>query len=343
MKLFFRPLPLLMLLMLCISSGFAQSGSLFADDSPLAITLETDLEAYIGHRRDKTEPDDEDYTQDALLIYPLPDGSDAIVELNIEMRGNFRRFTDFCEIPPIKLDFKRKKSPPVGVFEDQNKLKLVTLCHDEENLIREYMAYKAYHHITPVSYKVRLVDITYVDTKGNMEPIVQKGFLIESDKALAERIGAKDELELPEETHLTPSQIERQSLTHLYLFEALVGNTDWDISLPKNIRFIDPGDGSAPIAVGYDFDWSKIVDAPYSNAAGLERQKIRPLCLTEAEIDSAMALFERKRKGLIQLYKDCPYLSPATKRACIETLKNFYAILKDEDKVRTAFTAACEP
>jgi hypothetical protein len=71
-----------------------------------------------------------------------------------------------CRDPPLRLDFD--EATPLGtVFDGQNKLKLVTHCRDsdsyEQNLLEEYLAYRFYNLLTPISLGVQLAEITYLD------------------------------------------------------------------------------------------------------------------------------------------------------------------------------------
>ncbi len=70
-------------------------------------------------------------------------------------------------------------------------MKLVAHCQNdrsfEEYVQREYLIYKMYQHITPISFNVRLCRITYVDENKPKQQNIHYGFLIESIKDVAKR------------------------------------------------------------------------------------------------------------------------------------------------------------
>ena len=67
----------------------------------------------------------------------------------------------------LRLNFVKSKTKDT-VFAGQDKLKLVTHCHDSDraqaNILQEYSAYKMFSVISDVGYKVRLVQVSYSDT-----------------------------------------------------------------------------------------------------------------------------------------------------------------------------------
>ena len=109
---------------------------------------------------------------------PIPGkGQTVEADAGIRTRGQFRR--DICDIQPIKL--KLKKGYRDGLFEDQKTLKLVNQCKSTDPVaaLKEYYVYRAYQLFTDLSFKVRLLKLTMVDSKGTMEPVEQWAFLIE--------------------------------------------------------------------------------------------------------------------------------------------------------------------
>jgi len=94
------------------------------------------------------------------------------------------------------------------VFEGQDKLKLVTPCHDsrgsyQEYVLKEYLVYKTLGILTPVANRVRLVEITYEDIEDDYDTRTTIAFLIESAEQMAARNGA----DLEEWTQLHPAGV----------------------------------------------------------------------------------------------------------------------------------------
>lgn len=129
----------------------------------------------------------------------------------------------------------------------------------EQYVLREYAAYRAYNALTPVSFRVRLARIRYVDTGGKLEPFTRAAFFLESEAALAQRHGGSivDEQGARKE-HLEPAERDLHAL-----FEYMIGNTDWSISALHNIRLVRVPPVSL-FAVPYDLAWAGVVDTRYA-------------------------------------------------------------------------------
>jgi len=120
--------------------------------------------------------------------------------IKVQARGNSRK--RICHSPPLRINFSRSRVQNT-LFEGLNKLKLVTQCEITDastlNLLEEYAAYKIFNLISDISYKTRLLEITYVDTASaktkNKKELdsrhTQYAFLIESESSLAQRLGGR--------------------------------------------------------------------------------------------------------------------------------------------------------
>ncbi len=311
---------------------FGQS-SLFDKEDPLQLKLIVDVERIL------TERGEDRKALDAMLIQNVGTSNELSCTLDVSVRGNFRRNPQNCGFPPLKLDFFRKKDPPGGAFSGQNKLKLVTHCEDSDHVLLEYMVYKLYNLISPNSYKVRLAEVTYQDAKGVHPLITEKAFFIEDDDEMAHRIGG---VGLVSDT-IYPADANREALTSLYLFNCMIGNLDWNIPFLKNLKVVDMGEASAPIVVPYDFDFSEMVDAPYTKiyVSGLDRQVIRDICRNEEEVERAWKFFMELKKPIFDLYKKAKDLDPILKRRSIYTLKDFYKKIKKLPDLQQDFRKGC--
>jgi hypothetical protein len=142
------------------------------------------------------------------------------------VRGHSRR--ELCDLPPLKLDFRRDEVPGT-VFEGQNKLKLVTHCLERRSnrryLEQEYATYRALNALTDHSFRVRMLEVRYVDTEGRRRPMGRRAFLIEDDSRVAARLGYREsELDKAPTGSLEPGAI-----TVYGLFQFMIGNTDWSL------------------------------------------------------------------------------------------------------------------
>lgn len=223
----------------------------------LEISIETDLAELIGNRRT------EDYLP-ATFNFEDADGQVYTQEIKVKPRGRFRRRA--CNFPPVMLNFSKGTLREQGYAPEYDKLKLVTHCIDDKSdskdqVIREYLAYKLYNELTEQSYRVQLARITYIDSKGELSKIKRYGFLIEDTDEMAHRLGGEE----CEDCHnLASSRLDLVAENRLAVFQYMIGNTDWDISMIRNVKLVKPIGGGPAIPVPYDFDFAGMVEAPYA-------------------------------------------------------------------------------
>jgi len=149
------------------------------DDSVINVQLTTDIRDL---RNDKTK-------LAWLPAHIVMSFSDTLVideNISIEPRGIYRKAN--CDLAALMLDFNTNTSP---LLSNLKKLKLVGGCHDnfssEVLLLKEYLIYKIYNILSPMSYRVRLLHVTYNDSRQKMKSYTQYAFLIEDMKDVASR------------------------------------------------------------------------------------------------------------------------------------------------------------
>lgn len=166
---------------------------LFASDVPLVLRLEAPFGTLIS------QADDDPQWFEGTMTLSEPGGPDRVFAIEVKARGQFRRKSGECDFPTFWINLK--KSEVAGtVFENQNKLKVVSHCRENENfydryLHREYLAYKTYNLLTEASFRVRLARIDYVYTDRRGRTATRPAFLIEDAELLAQRLGAVVERE----------------------------------------------------------------------------------------------------------------------------------------------------
>lgn len=152
---------------------------LFESDDILYITLTFDITEL---KRTKSKGE----YHDAVLQVQENDVNTVNENIQIKARGNYRR--NNCSFPPIQFNFKRDST---SIGEQLNKVKLVTHCmytNKYENFVlREYLAYKIFNVLSDYSFKVRLVNISYVDTGAKKKKFQRFAFLIEPIDFLVKR------------------------------------------------------------------------------------------------------------------------------------------------------------
>ncbi|MFI5133571.1 MAG: hypothetical protein ACHQEB_04505 [Chitinophagales bacterium] len=330
---------LLSLLLLAFSlKTFSQvkkvdSSSLFKDDRTIQITLASDYKKLLADKLKMTE-------QPATLTLRLPDSSSFTGDIGIRARGITRKQS--CHMPPLMLNFKTANS---GGLSSLHKLKLVVGCgpsaDNERLLLKEYLAYKIYNLMTEMSFRVRLVNITYEDTKGKMKAYTQYGFLIEDEGAMAKRNKCK---EVKNDGFNTEST-QRKQMTLVALFEYLIGNSDWSVPNYHNVKLIRSKDApeSRPYVVPYDFDYSGIVNAYY--AVPLEDQEnksvtdreYRGFPRTMDELQETIALFVKQKENIKNLIMNFEPLNSKTRKEVMDYLEDFFKTINDKTDVETIF------
>lgn len=315
---------------------FSYSQLLFEAEEPLEMTLSVDITAIQGDRGSRPS------YHKAHLVYLTPAGEKAEADLKVKARGAYRLDPYICDFPPLRFNFDKDDNLPAP-FTGQNKLKVVTHCHEDQYIFREYYLYKAYNLFTEKSFRVRLAKITYEDSKGVEPTVTRWAFFIESEKAMAARNGGTS---LNEDIVLQSDDVDREKLTLCHMFNYMIANRDFRVSEYQNLKIITNG-SEFPVVVPYDFDWSGMVDAPYTKRKGNtkpsyeERQIFRPLCRSEEEFQAMIAEFEAKKEAIEGLYKDSPYLTSAQKKESLKYYKKFYKQLGKGKTMEEVFLAAC--
>ncbi|MBC6993583.1 hypothetical protein QWY85_02375 [Neolewinella lacunae] len=251
--------PLLLTALFSLLPLLASATSIFdllyqgGDDAARKVTLTVAMDSILA----KSPLD-----QTATFQFTDAQGQVQNWDLKVSIRGKFRR--NRCEFAPLKFNFSKKDLKAAGLT-NFDKYKLVTPCTDDaqaEGLItKEYLAYRAYNLLSPYSFRVQLLEITYVDANGRHPKRTETAFLIEDIDELAARHNAEEvenALGLPAEAYDPTAEA-----THA-LFQYLVGNGDWSLPLSRNLKVLRLPNGKlAP--VGYDFDFTGWVGAPYAS------------------------------------------------------------------------------
>ncbi len=293
-------------------------------DGVLDITIETDLTELIHNRRR------DDY-QPAVLTYKNKDGSMARQNIEVVPRGKYRR--RICDFPPVKIKFSKKELLAAGL-KKHNNLKLSTHCLEDKNagnynVFKEYLTYKFYNELTPKSFRVQLVRITYVDALKQMSKIKRYGFIIEDDEELAERLGGT----LCDQINPGAETVSDFDETLMAVFEYMIGNEDWNMAMVRNLKMIEPGEGSKIIPVAYDFDFSGVVNASYAvpiSELGQRHIKDRDYLGFEAEPAVMEQVFAhmREKKAIIYHTLSQFKLLPEQERLKIKDyLESFYQVI----------------
>ena len=304
---------------------------LFADDASIAFTLTAPFGRLV--RNAKTSTDPVPATLTLAGGQPMP--------LQIAPRGFTRRTQGFCAFPPIRLNFDREAVEGT-LFEGQNKLKLVTHCKSvasyEQLYVKEYLVYRLYNLLTPVSFRVRPAQVTYHDDGGRGADITRFAFLVESQGDMARRNGLTPYETQPGQTAST--RLDPGTITLLALFQYVVGNLDWDpVTGPPgdecchNSKLLAREGAASLIPVPYDFDFTGIVDAPYATppdniaVPNVRKRYYRGYCRDHDRLPAAIATLRQQRGAMTALIAGETRLDDGNRRGMQAYLDESFRIL----------------
>jgi len=343
---FRKSLIVIVLLLAAANAAASEPDPLFQDDSLIDVTITAPMKALLGHR-----PDEEYLT--GALSYTEADGSIVEFDIGIRTRGNFRRQSRVCPFPPLRLNINKSQAKG-SLFHKQNKLKLVAHCRDnseryEQNLIREYLAYRILNTLTDISYRVRLARVTYVDSERNDEDRVRYAFFIEHKSRLSKRLGLAE---------ISTSGIKVADLEGPYsdltsLFQFMIGNTDFSPvagaegeDCCHNTTLLG-NEGEAIYAIPYDFDMSGLVDAPYAEPNPRFRIKrvtqrlYRGRCAYNDNLQTSIQLFQDNRDAIYELIGQQKQLEDSTRKKVSKFVDRFYDVLDNPKKVQREISSRC--
>lgn len=319
------------------------SSPLFDDDSVIEIRLSGPLRTLARNKKsaERTE-------------YPFVlsvDGQD--IPVDVRVRGKSRIIV--CGFPPLRLRF-RDKNANQTVFAGQDKLKLVTHCKSnrrasENNLLEEYTAYRIFNLISDAGYRVRLLRIHYADTDGDLKHLDRPyyGFLIESDRELAARIGG----EVSTIGGVPYARLNDLQTSLVYVFNYLIGNTDWSFirgagedACCHNAHLIEKNGGLFPVP--YDFDFSGFVNASYakpSSIVGTKRvtQRVyRGYCkLPMDRVAPALEKITELREPIMALVEQSPVAGNEDTESRVRYIAHFFEEAEDPAKLLKQFDGDC--
>ena len=237
--------------------------------------------------------------------------------------------------PQLKLRLKKRDASNT-IFSDNRILKLVLPCKNErdknDNILKEFIAYKIYEIISPFYFKTRRLEINYTDQKRkNQKNFNLIGFFIEDDDKVAKRFDSKII-----KRKISPLAMDDFNSVNLSFFNFLIGNTDFSSAHQHNGKLLFYEKKIIPIP--YDFDLTGWVKPKYGsgitnrlgysfeerNYIGFKREKsiyskVRNHYLTLKEkILKTVELYESEFE-----YKKSYYLM-------MNYLREFYEILEND-------------
>jgi hypothetical protein len=297
---------------------------LFDQRHPMDITLTFNLKEFQRKKyRDEYLP--------VEFTYQINDTVRLVKSMRIKPRGDFRR--DFCQLAPFWLNIRQAEVKNQHL-QETTKIKIVTHCGNSseylENVLKEYLVYRIYNLLTEVSFRVRLINMTYVDT-GRKERITRGwAFMIEPEEMLAGRNHAlvikKDDLGM--------RLMDPEAFDLMALFMYMIGNSDYSVAGRHNVKILGlEGFGSRGYTpVPYDFDYCGLVDASYATPGenlGIKSVKDRyflGLCREDDDYLEAMEKINDHREEILQLVGGFEYLGERERSEIIHYLESYFTM-----------------
>lgn len=323
-----------------ISDTIPTDISIFDDDTPLKITLKYDISAFIKNKK-KGE-----YIDAELTVY-YNETNSVTKDIRLKARGNFRR--GHCFFPPIHLNFKTDKIVNEEL-KGTKKIKLVTHCSNakssEINIEKEFLVYKIYNVLSDKSFRVRLLDISYIDTGKKQKNYRNTGFLIEPVDLVAKRQNAV----LIEPEVVRGEDVVEDDADRVALFQYMIANTDWRIKGGHNNKYIKDmavvSDKVIPIP--YDFDFSGFVGTSYSHPQSWtsiksvkEREYLGYCRNDDAQYLKTIELFLEKKDEILTVISTFEYLGEKEKKSLTGFIEGFYNELNKPERFVSILKNQC--
>ena len=315
------------------------SADIFEAEDPMKITLTLDLKKY----------QKEKFKGEYMPVHFLYEFNDTLFlekEMRLKARGVFRR--SHCNLAPFWLNIRKTDVENVHL-QDVKRFKVVTNCMGskayDEYVLKEYLAYKIYNIISPVSFRVRLIRMKYVDTGRKNKVTEGWAFLIEPEGMLAERLGGlvvkKDDLSI---ALMKPGDMDLAAM-----FMYMIGNCDYSITGRHNMKIMGmPGFGTVGYTpVPYDFDYSGLVNASYAipgENLGItsvtERYYLGP-CREDEAYMVAIEHINQHREEILRKVNDFEYLAEEDKKSVVKYLEDYFAVAGTDHQLKYSLQKTC--
>lgn len=330
---------LLLCFFLISQPAFAQKTAIdkfdfFKEDAILDVTMEAYWSKLIKQKNKIGQ------ITPARFITKLPDSSLVNEPLNLVVRGHFRR--EYCFVPPLKLVFKKTDTSRMHPLKS---IKLVSTCRLNSSyhqyLLKEYLVYKMYNLLTDKSFRVRLFNINYKDSSEKKDQFSGHAFLIEDVKDMGKRNNCIEWTK----GKIFSESTDRKQMTLVAIFEYMIGNTDWSVPAPHNIKLVQVKEDatSRPFAVPYDFDYSGLVNTDYAvpdplmNTETVTQRVYRGFARTPEELNEALDLFKKQKDNIYALVNNFGLLSTGSKKSMINYLDDFFELINKPKEVKSVF------
>jgi len=312
---------------------------LFSAEEPLYLTLKFDVKALKKKRH-------QDVYHDAEMTNVLSDDFQVTNSVQVKARGNLRR--DLCTLPPLSLNIGNS-GIKTDSLQDVIRMKMEVRCKNaaqyEPYVLREYLAYKIYNIISPLSYRVRLVRLTIINTGKNNEVTEDWAFLQEPDELMTLRLDGK----MIKNDELSMSRVNPEVFNSLSMFQYMIGNGNYSVTgrYNLNILALNSGNPSGFLPVPYDFDFSGLVNTDYaipSEALGtssIQERYYLGLCRPKQVHEETIQELAQFEDEIMEYIKDFEYLDDKEKVDMIEYLDSYFKESRESWFIDRKITPTC--
>jgi hypothetical protein len=204
-----------------------------------------------------------------------------------------------------------------------------------QTILREYLIYKLFNIITEKSFRVRLVNMNYIDSEDNVKPFTRYAFLIEDIEVLASRNNSF----VVKSENLRMRHINSASMIQLSMIQYMIGNVDWSITKQHNVKLIKVNElrEELPYAIPYDFDYAGFVNATYAinvqnpDISSVKTRMFVGICYTKDEYQEIVKRFSEKKDEINTLINNFELLETKTKKRISNYINDFQKLIEQPD------------
>ena len=319
----------------------SDSRRLFKETEPLAFTLTADFNAINKDRNPNST------RRFPAVLTVASDKGPQDIQVKLGTRGHFRLMARNCDFVPLRVEFPRDEIAGTP-FDGQTNLKLGTHCRGDKAYdnytLREYLTYRLFNMVTPLSFRARLARTTYVEEKNKKTIATRYAIFIEHENEVARRFGGRV-VELP---RIVFKDLDAPTLNRMMLFEYMIGNTDFSIWALHNVRIVQDKNRTL-YPVPYDFDLSGLVHAPYAvpdpriGIRSVLDRLYRGPCRSVDDLETTTESFRARHGDMMTLLESMRDLEPLARGEAKEYLESFFRMVDKPNAVKKQFVDGCKP
>ena len=199
-----------------------------------------------------------------------------------------------------------------------------------------------YNQLTPESFQVSPIELTYIDIKDSTRILHMQAFFMENEEEMAHRINGQ----VVNQLGCVDTALEATSYYRTILYNYMIGNTDWDILMARNISLLQLNGSNKFTVIPYDFDFSAFVSPSYfylissQNPRQIPSNRIALGTITDlAALRQVCRYFLENEKSGLRCYTQCTVLAASNKKSIQKYLHPFFKLLKKERRLKRVFLA----